>query len=138
MTKTLRAVVLISALQLLGRGTDYITGDPFTRSSIETMEVTPYVWGVTSVATALLIIFGALRGMPYLTAWGLLVGFSVYTMFGVTVIEHTVLATPVDDWRLLTDHWANALTFLVLAVSLWYRHGVHMILLKREEGHGVD
>lgn len=138
MNKTLRAVALITALQLLGRGSDYVTGDPFTSTHIETMEITPYVWGITSIITALFIIFGVITTKPKVTAWGLLVGFAVYTMFGVAVLEYTILTPPVDDWRLLTDHWANALICLVLAVSIWYRHGVNMILLKREENHGMD
>lgn len=136
MNKTLRAVLFIGAVELLARGTDYLLGSPNQGSSMVFADNMPMYWGFACVVSAFVIFVGAASRNFRIGILGCLLSFSVYTLFGYSLFESTILNHPPDDWRLISSHWTKAALFLILAVSLAFRHGVLDILKRRKEDRG--
>lgn len=136
MNKTLRAALGIGAVDLLARGTDYLLGSPNQGTSIEFAENMPMYWGIACVVSAFIIVVGVISRNFRIGILGSLLAFSVYTMFGYSILEDTLFSHPPDDWRLIANHWCKAAMFLLFATSLAFRHGVIRILKRRKEGRG--
>lgn len=136
MNKTLRAVLFIGAVDLLARGTDYLLGSPNQGTNMVFANNMPTYWGFACVVSAFVIFVGVASRNFRVCILGCLLSFSVYTIFGYSLFESTILNHPPDDWRLISSHWTKAALFLILAVSLVFRHGVLDILKRRKEDRG--
>lgn len=133
MNKTLRVALFIGAVDLLARGTDYLLGSPSRGTSIEFADNMPMYWGIACVVSAFVIFVGVASKNFRVAILGSLLAFSVYTIFGYSILESTIFSHPPDDWRLISSHWCKAAMFLLFAVSLAFRHGVLRILRRRKE-----
>lgn len=157
----IRWMLLIGLFRLLGRGTDYLTGDVFTVGITEIgSDIPQIVWGVVCLAAATVIITGMLRGCLRIQAFGCMIagamncGFAAVTStraFTVTRLSEAHgafqaqahwwaqhvgdwwCAVPVDDWRFPADYVAAAAQWAVLAIALVL---IDAVRRSREEDNG--
>lgn len=137
MTRTMQLLILVGALQLIARGTDLLFSPEPTKVALDMGEAQGAVWGITCLIAAAVVLVGVLRRSPLVAVQGALIGFAVYAMFSWFVLEYTVLVSPPDDWRILADHAARSATWLIIAVSVSFRHGVHQILVRKGASDGL-
>lgn len=136
MNKTLQAALVIGAVDLISRGTDYVLGSPTDGTSLEFPNEMTLTWGLACLVSAFIIFAGVLFKNFKVVILGSLSAFAVYAVLGFTVLEDTVFLHPPDDWRLVTSHWCKGAMFLLFATSLAFRHGVLDILARRREIRG--
>lgn len=140
MTRTMQLLLLVGALQLVARGTDLLFSPVTGEIARDMGDAQGVVWGVTCLIAAAVVLVGVLRRSPLVAVQGSLIGFAVYAMFSWFVLEYTVLTDPPDNWRILAGHAANSAFWLICAVSVSFRHGVHKILVRKgvKDGLGAD
>lgn len=118
-TKEVNILLWIVTFQLASRGADYFTGNP--RPGIGAFEIGAYtpafVWGVTCLATAAVVLVGLFVKSRRVTRDGAVLAMCVYLAFSVVVVDD-VFRDGFDDWRILTGYLAAAATWGVLAGSL--------------------
>lgn len=140
MTRTMQLLLLVGALQLVARGTDLLFSPVSGAIARDMGGAQGAVWGITCLIAAAVVLVGLLLRSPVITVQGSLIGFAVYGMFSWFVLDYTILAYPPDDWRILADHAAKSTFWLIFAVSVSFRHGVHQILVRKgaKDGLGAD
>lgn len=140
MTRTMRLLLLIGALQFVARGTDLLFSPESGVDALDIGGAQGTVWGVACLVAAAVVLVGILRRSPIVAVQGSLIGFAVHGMFAWLVLENTILSAPPDDWRILADHATNSAFWIVVAVSISFRHGVHQILVRKgaKDGLGSD
>lgn len=140
MTRTMQLLLLVGALQLVARGTDLLFSPESGVNALDVDGAEGVVWGAACLIAAAVVLVGVLRRSPIIAVQGSLIGFAVYGMFAWLVLDNTVLTHPPDNWRILADHATNSAFWLVFAVSISFRHGVHQILVRKEarDGLGTD
>ena len=137
MTRTMQLLLLVGALQFVARGTDLLFSPESGVDALDMGGAQGAVWGVACLVAAAVVLVGLLRRSPLIAVQGSLIGFAVYGMFAWLVLENTLLISPPDDWRILADHATNSALWLVFAVSISFRHGVHQILVRKGAGDGL-
>lgn len=137
MTRTMQLLLLVGALQFVARGTDMLFSPESGAIALDLGGAQGAVWGVACLVAAAVVLVGLLRRSPLLAVQGSLIGFAVYGMFAWLVLENTILTSPPDNWRILADHATNSALWLVFAVSISFRHGVHQILVRKGAGDGL-
>lgn len=140
MTRTMQLLLLVGALQLVARGTDLLFSPVSGEIARDMGGAQGAVWGITCLIAAAVVLVGLLRRSPVVAVQGSLIGFAIYGMFAWFVVDDTILAYPPDNWRILADHVAKSTFWLIFAVSVSFRHGVHKILVRKgvEDGLGAD
>lgn len=138
MTRTMQLLLLIGALQLVARGTDLLFSPESGVAALDVGGAQGSVWGMTCLVAAAVVLVGLLIRSPIVAVQGSLIGFAVYGMFAWLVLESTILTNPPDDWRILADHANNSAFWLVVAVSISFRHGVYQILVRKGAKDGLD
>ena len=137
MTRTMQLLLLVGALQLVARGTDLLFSPESGASALDVGGAQGAVWGITCLVAAAVVLVGLLRRSPLVAVQGSLIGFAIHGMFAWLVLENTILSAPPDDWRILADHATHSALWLVFAVSISFRHGVHQILVRKGAGDGL-
>ena len=140
MTRTMPLLLLVGALQFVARGTDLLFSPESGASALDIGGAQGTVWGVACLVAAAVVLVGLLLRSPIVAVQGSLIGFAIHGMFAWLVLESTILSTPPDDWRILADHATNSAFWIVCAVSISFRHGVHQILVRKgaKGGLGTD
>lgn len=138
MTRTMQLLLLIGALQLVARGTDLLFSPESGVAALDVGGAQGAVWGITCLVAAAVVLVGLLIRSPIVAVQGSLIGFAIYGMFAWLVLESTILTNPPDDWRILADHANNSAFWLVVAVSISFRHGVYQILVRKGAKDGLD
>lgn len=136
----MQLLLLFGALELVARGTDLLFSPVNDEIARDVGGAQGVVWGATCLIAAAVVLVGVLRRSPIIAVQGSLIGFAVYAMFAWFVLEYTILIDPPDDWRILADHVSNSAFWLIVAVSISFRHGVHQILVRKgvKDGLGAD
>lgn len=137
MTRTLQALVLVYSVQLFARGTDLLTGDIGSKVGLYEATPTPVVWGWAAIIASVMLVASLVFQNARMLVVSCLTAFAVYAMYGVEAVSRVVRNTPLDNWRLVTDHWCSALVMLVLAVSVSFRHDIAKILKAKGVSLGV-
>lgn len=135
MTRTMQAMMIIGFFQLIFRGTDLIFSPASETPSVDGVE--GMVWGITCLIAAAVVLFGTVKRSPRIAIYGSLISFAAYAMFAWFSLEMTLFASPPANWRIAGDHAASSVFWLVIAVSINFRHGIHTILLRKEADRGV-
>lgn len=134
MTRTLRIITSILALQLFSRGLDYVTGNPHRgvgAFQVESLNP-PVVWGAVCIAASLMVAIGLAAGRDRITRDGAVLTSAVYLIFAIMVIEDIHLR-PLDDWRFFTGYMCSAGIWATIAFSLTVRMAV---VASRKENNG--
>lgn len=138
MTRTMQLLLLVGALQFVARGTDMLFSPESGVAALDLGGAQGTVWGVTCLIAAAVVLLGLLLRSPLIAVQGSLIGFAIHGMFAWLVLEYTIFTSPPDDWRILADHATGSAFWLVVAVSISFRHGVHQILVRKGAKDGLD
>ena len=125
--KELRVIVWLLALQLIARGTDYITGNPDNGHGVFPVnEVSPpLMWGIACLVNAVVVMAGLLFRNSLLTRNGAIMCGVTYLSFAVMVADN-VFTLPLDDWRFFTSYLVAGAIWLTVA---WWL-SVHLAVLR--------
>ena len=134
MTRTLRLITALLALQLFSRGLDYVTGNPNTgigAFQVESLNP-PIVWGAVCILAALMVAIGLAMGRNRITRDGAVLTSAVYLVFAIMVTGDINLS-PLDDWRFFTSYLCSSGVWATIAFSLTVRMAV---VANRKENDG--
>lgn len=132
MTRTLKAIVVIMAISLIGRGTDYVTGDVGHKPDELSAAMPELVWGWTCLIVAVIVLFGVLSNRLKVTVIGSLCAASVYVMFAWYRVDQLFHMTDIDDWRLPIDYTCSAGVWAVICMTLSLRMHVMDKIMSKE------
>ena len=133
MTRAVKAVVWLLAIELFVRSIDYLTGDTYSTGQIEDNLSMPVVWGATGLAAVTVVLFGLLLKKPFVVQTGSLIPFAIYVMFAFQIFEMRMLPHPwpPEDTRLVASHLTFAGLWLTTAITIWWRE--YIAKRKKEE-----
>ena len=138
MTRTMQAILVVGIIRLLSRGTDMLFGDPYsTHSPLDLGGAETFVWGLSCVIAALVVLVGLATRRVKIAINGALLAFATYAMFAWFVLDDTLLFSPPGNWRIFFDHLCTSMFWLVCAVSISFRHGVYEIRRRKEQDLGL-
>lgn len=125
--KTLRALVLLLSLVAIVTGVDYVTGNSYHMGRVWGDEYsTPLLWGIACLVTATIALVGVIAYKPKVLVFAACLGASVYAMFAVQIADIRMFAWPPEDIRLIATHVGHSLTWALVGVATFYRHGVEI------------
>lgn len=125
--KTLRTLVLLLSLVAIVTGVDYVTGNSYHMGRVWGDEYsTPLLWGIACLVTATIALVGVIAYKPKVLVFGACLGASVYAMFAVQIADIRMFAWPPEDIRLIAGHIGTSLTWALIGVATFYRHGVEI------------
>lgn len=126
------ALCIASLIDLVGRLTDYASGDIFSVGIVEvTDNISPYMWAAMCAGSGGVVVAGLVRMNWRVVAIGALLCSCVYVCFSAIALIQTFERQPYDDWRF----W---LMYLTMAAH-WGIVGVSAALLSAVQlDHEVD
>lgn len=125
--RTLRTLVLLLSLVAIVTGADYLTGNSYHMGRVWGDEyATPLVWGIACLVTATIALSAVAAMKPKVLVFAACLGASVYAMFAIQIADARMFAWPPEDIRLIADHIGQSLTWALVGVTTFYRHGVEI------------
>ena len=129
-------LAIIDAIALLGRGSDYLTGDPSQQIKDFDTSGASLLWALMCIIPAICITIALTkRDLRLLMRAG--IGTAViYGTFGIISLD-IVFQHPIDDWRLAFDYFGACARWALIAAALSIYRSVLDDRVKRGGG-GAD